>query len=188
MTSNSETPFRRQSLRGCRCLVLIPLLLVTAGAVYLGLSEWFVPDGSPLARMYRTEADLTALATVIRMYHNAHGVYPPGGPPGFQAAIRDISKSTQYFPDGAPPDAWGHPYRYIPNSEYEGVGSGALRASDRGYFAPDTFQLYSTGMDGQAGVDEPEARRDNITSWDESRPWRRLYGERQRTYARDSEE
>lgn len=190
MTSNSENPPRRRSfaLRGCLIAALLVALPMGAIAVYMGASAWLVPQGSPLARMYRTEADLTALATVIRMYHEAHGVYPPGGPLGFQMAIQDLSKSTQYFPGGAPPDAWGYPYQYIPLNEYERAGSTALRASTGSFFAPDTFQLYSTGMDGQTGVDDPQARRDNVTNWEESKPWRDVYRERQRTYATSGKE
>ena len=56
-----------------------------------------------------------------------------------------------------------------------------MRAA-RGYCAAESFQLYSVGADGIAGVDEAAKQRDNICSWDLVKSWRVVYHRLQSEY------
>jgi len=139
-----------------------------------------LPEDAPLARMYRTEADLAGLAKAVDTYFRDHGGYPPAGPEGLRAATDNLSRNANYFPHGPPPDAWGRPYHYVPHAAYEADPT-ALKAGGA-HCAPDSYQLYSAGADGEAGIDEPGRRRDNICTWDETRSWRAVYGESNREF------
>lgn len=149
-------------------------LLVAAIAAFLIIPSLTRDSESPIARMYRTEADLASLVNAIDMYFEAKGVYPPPGEVGLAVALDHISQSVNYFPDGPPVDGWGRTFHYVPSFAYPTKNSGALANS--AYFAPDSYQLYSLGQDGDDGRTNPAARADNITSWDEDRPWRSVYG------------
>ncbi|HIJ74679.1 MAG TPA: hypothetical protein HPP83_11320, partial [Candidatus Hydrogenedentes bacterium] len=59
-----------------------------------------IPEDAPIARMYRTEAGLTALAKAIETYRDAHGAYPPAGIEGLRLATDYLSRDADYFPDG----------------------------------------------------------------------------------------
>ena len=156
-----------------RIIIVVGLLAVAIAALLITPSLMRDSD-SPIARMYRTEADLASLANAIDAYFEAKGVYPPPGGVGLAVALEHISQSVDYFPDGPPLDGWGRPFHYVPSFAYPTHDSGALK--DGTYLAPETYQLYSLGQDGDAGRTNPAARADNITSWDSDRPWRSLYG------------
>jgi len=149
------------------------------------MTFWIVsiatPKDSPRARMFRTEADLRALKTALDTYQVEYGAYPPPGPEGLGMAMAYLSRNVQYHAGGAPADGWGREYQYVPADAYAREGSVALRGDD-GYFAPETYQLYSPGMDGNPGFEETLKQRDNITSWDDDKSWRTLYSERQKKY------
>lgn len=134
-----------------------------------------LPEDAPLARMYRTEATLAALARAIDGYHAARGAWPPPGPDGLRMATDHLSRVAGYLPDGPPPDAWGRPFVYVPNGAYVEPGSQALQDEQGRYHAPDSYQVYSTGGDGDPGLEQRGAAADNIVHWDDSRPWRALY-------------
>jgi hypothetical protein len=150
-------------------LMAIAVVLVLVVAVFVARSFWVSPD-APMSRMYRTEADLRSLMTAIETYYAYKGVYPPPGEAGIAVALAHLSQTVDYFPDGAPLDGWGQAFVYVPHFAYRGGESGALKDGD--YFAPDSYQLYSVGADGDA-----ETVADNITSWDADRSWRRIYRE-----------
>ena len=139
------------------------------------------PAESPWPSMLRSEADLRALKTAIETYQAEYAAYPPPGPEGLGMAMAFLSRNVQYHAGGAPADGWGHAFRYVPAYAYAEEGSPALQGDD-GFFAPDTYQLYSPGMDGNPGFEETLKQRDNITSWDGDRSWRALYSERQKKY------
>jgi len=155
------------------------IVLAITGTIVCGfLALIFVPGllrdtDSPNARMYRTEADLASLANAIDSYYDAKGVYPPPGEVGVVVALDHISQTVDYFPDGPPVDGWSRAFHYVPHFTYPSKDSGALKDGD--YFAPGTYQLYSLGADGDSGVTNAAAQADNITSWDEDRPWRDVY-------------
>lgn len=133
-----------------------------------------LPEDAPLARMYRTEADLAALAKAVDLYFEADKAYPPGGPEGLRLATDHLSRNAAYFPYGPPNDAWAEPFTYVPHKEYGKTDLQALR-HDGVFLAPETYQLYSTGADRASGVDDPAGQADNVTSWDEAKSWRAKY-------------
>ncbi len=155
-------------------LVVVALLIISVGALIITPALMRDSD-SPVARMYQTEADLASLANAIDAYHDAKGVYPPSGEVGLAVALDHISQTVDYFPDGAPLDGWGRAFHYVPHFAYPSKDSGALRGEI--YFAPDTYQLYSLGEDGDSGKADRAAQADNITSWDRERSWRNVYDE-----------
>ena len=167
--------------RGCFFAVFGALVaFFSIGVTYLILSI-STPADSPRARMFRTEADLRALMTAVETYKSELGVFPPSGPEGLRLATDFLSRNVEYLPGGPPMDAWGNAYQYSPSSQYGAPGSPAL-SGDSGFFAPESYQLYSPGMDGEAGAEETLKQRDNITSWDGARSWRSVYSERQKKF------
>ena len=129
-----------------------------------------------MAQLYRTEVGLTALVTAVESYKQDLGNYPPAGQEGLRLATRHLSKNANYMPDEQALDAWGHPYVYVPSDAYAQPNSGALQVQGV-YLAPNTFQIYSPGMDNDPGFEAPLRRRDNVTSWEPDRPWRGAYKE-----------
>ena len=142
------------------------------------------PEDAPLARMYRTEADLTGLARAVDGFYAEHGQHPPAGPEGLRMATEYLSKVAAYFPAGPPPDAWDRPYCYVPAAQYDDAGAGALRSRD-GYYAPGSYQLYSLGADGASGTEQEAASHDNICHWDETKPWRTVYRRKNKAFMRE---
>ena len=158
------------------CLPLVVVLGVFALillAFYLLLSLR-LPEDAPLARMYRTEADIAFLKKAIEHCREVKGAYPPAGHEGLLEATRVLSAKADYVPGGPPPDAWGRPYHYVPHAQYGEPQWQALRSGDA-YCAPDTYQLYSEGADGDPGLDDAVKQQDNIRSWDSSKTWRAVY-------------
>ena len=155
---------------------------VVAVAVYLFVSLK-TPSDAPLARMYRTEADLASLAKAVDVYYADHGQYPSAGESGLRLATDHLSRKVDYFAGGPLRDAWGQPYTYAPHSQYPEPEAGALEANGE-YFAADTYQIYSAGADGEPGIDKPHRRLDNICSWDKSRSWRPVYRELDEVFSR----
>lgn len=174
--------FRRRGCLAAAVAAALVILLPAGTCLYLSLR---LPEDAPLPRMYRTEAALRALATAVEAYRDAHGAYPPGGPAGLDAAVRLLSRKVDYMPGGAPEDAWGRPFRYVPHTQYEAPDSPALRAPGGAPYAPGAFQLYSDGADGDSGLANPGAQRDNITNWDAARSWRPVYRAATTPYARE---
>lgn len=150
------------------------VVLVAGGALFL--PAWFRPNDSPMARMYRTEADLRSLIKAVDTYFEALGVYPEPGAEGLEAAIDHLSQNVAYFPSGPPQDAWGRPYVYVPHTAYEDATWKAV-SDGGGYFAPEHYQVYSVGADGEA-----TGLMDNINNWDADRSWRTAYKELQRRF------
>ena len=163
------------------------LTLVLIGMCLFGIALGFVaysvsiPAGSPKARMSRTEAALTLLKTAIDTYKTDLGVYPPAGQPGLRMATKHLSRNVNYITDEESLDGWDQPFIYVPSAEYATKGLGALEVSGK-FFAPDTYQLYSIGMDGDAGIDATDKRADNITSWESDHPWSKTYQRRHQDY------
>lgn len=166
-----------------RAILSAALLGMCAFGVMLGFIAYSVsiPKGSPKAQMNRTEAALTLLMTALETYKTDIGDYPPRGQAGLRLATRHLSRNVNYVPNEESLDAWDRPFVYVPHTEYGAPGSGALE-SDGAFFAPDTYQLYSIGMDGDAGVATIAARSDNIASWDAAKSWRATYQRRHQEY------
>jgi hypothetical protein len=155
-----------------RSLSILAALLILVVVIIL-VPSFLRDSDSPVARMYRTEADLASLANAIDSYYDAKGMYPPPGEAGLAVALNFISQTVDYFPNGPPVDGWGRAFQYVPHFAYTSKNSGALK--DGEYFAPDRYQLYSLGADGDSGKTNPPARADNITSWADDRNWRDVY-------------
>ena len=170
------------------------MALAAVGAAYL-IAALRMPYDAPLARMYRTEADLAFLAKAVDTYKRDNGQYPPAGADGLRRATDHLSRHANYVPEGPPPDSWGHYYYYVPATQYAEPESAALKCGDArssaarssaAYCAPDTYQLYSAGADGDPGLDAAEGRRDNICNWDRSKPWRAAYRDLNRAFMRQT--
>ena len=181
MTSTSNQPSPKPPVWG----QLIKRGLAAAGfmlavAILVVALVWWrahrLPEDAPLARMYRTEADLRMLRHAIEQYHERTGQYPPPGVEGLEKAVETLGRGADYLPGGPPPDAWERPFHYVPHTAYGDEGVEVFQAEER-YEAPETFQLFSGGASGNPGFDDPEARRDTITSWEPDRPWRGAYRE-----------
>ena len=140
-----------------------------------------LPKDAPLARMYRCEADLAFLAKAVDHYHEVHGTYPPAGTEGLAEATRLLSAKANYLPDGPPLDAWDHPYHYVPHTQYDDPQWQALRCGET-FCAPGTYQLYSDGGDGDAGMGDAAKQADNICNWDAAKTWRTVYREANKAY------
>ena len=147
-------------------------LFLVAGAAALAAvflaASLKMPYDAPLARMYRTEADIASLARAVELYKEARGEYPPPGLDGLRQATDFVSGARGFFPDGPTPDAWGRPYKYVAHTDYANPDWGAQRCGGS-FCAPNEFQIYSAGADGEAGTP------DDILGWDQSRPWRPVY-------------
>ena len=177
--SSPGSPERRRRCCLSAALIVGAPLLLMAGACLVYVNR--LPEDAPLARMYRTEADLTALCIAVDTYFEAHEAYPPAGAGGLRLATDHLSRNVPYLPDGPPHDGWDRPFCYVPHTEYDRAGAGAFRDATA-YPAPGTYQIYSVGVDGAAGHEDEAKRLDNIRSWDSGRPWRAVYHEHQRTY------
>ncbi|GMW02016.1 MAG: hypothetical protein AMXMBFR84_31520 [Candidatus Hydrogenedentota bacterium] len=134
-----------------------------------------IPDGSPLHAMRVTEANLTLLETAIETYRQAHNAYPDAGERGLNSAVAELSREADYLPGGAPADAWGRPYVYVPFEAYGEPGAEAMKDESGAYAAPGSYQLYSRGLDGISSALPSDANTDNIVSWDRSKPWQARY-------------
>jgi len=173
----------RAGLKGClSTAILIIAFLAAVSIAFFVVSAGRDPD-SPLARMYRTEADLTALKKALSIYHEEFHAYPPGGPNGLRLATDFMSRKGRYLPGGPPPDAWNRPYTYLPAPEYAANKDAAI-TNGNDYFAADSYQLYSCGGDGDPGSTDTHAHADNIVSWDESKAWRQVYGASQANWTK----
>ncbi|MFO7776114.1 MAG: type II secretion system protein GspG [Candidatus Hydrogenedentota bacterium] len=162
-------------------------VIVVLAAIAIAAAWWMsqrLPAEAPLARMYRTEADLWMLRHAIEQYHDKNGVYPPPGKRGLEKAIETLGQGADYLPGGPPPDGWGRPFHYVPHTAYGENGAEAFQ-SDGHYEAAASFQLFSPGASGEPGFDDPEARRDTITSWEPDRPWRTTYHKLNEAFMKD---
>lgn len=169
--------------RWFRACFLATAATALAFVAWLLVAAWRLPADAPLARMYRTEADLASLVKVIELYRRDCGAYPPAGVAGLALATKAVSRRVDYFPGGPPPDGWERAFCYVPSAQYGETGTGAL--GDGGaYFAPDTFQIYSMGEDGDPGIDNIVHREDNIVSWEPRKPWRAAYARKNAAYKR----
>ncbi|MBI5095780.1 MAG: type II secretion system protein GspG [Candidatus Hydrogenedentes bacterium] len=160
--------------RGCGIAVAVAVVSVAALALMILIPAWRLPQDAPLARMYRTEADLAVLVKALDTYHAARGVYPPGGAGGLRMATDFLSRTGHYLPEGPPTDGWDRPFVYVPGDAYAAPESQALHRAEV-YYAPHTYQVYSLGADGAAGIGDVAQQQDNITSWDSAKPWRSTY-------------
>lgn len=152
-------------------LLALPVLVVAAAVLVYFWQRARMPEDAPLARMYRTEADLAVLVKAVDAYRESETTYPPPGPEGLAIAVEYLSRNTAFFPEGPPRDAWGRQFMYHPDrSAAERVGASPE--------AP--YVLYSVGSDGQPGT------VDDITNWLSNRPWRTVYEARQRAYGANS--
>lgn len=170
-----------------RALTYVAAGLFLAAATLAGwmlVSAARLPQDAPLAQMYRAEAGLAALMKAVETYQAAYGAYPPAGREGLRQAAAHLSGAANFLPDGPPLDPWGRDYVYAPSREYDVADSLALR-DESGFYSAQTYQLYSMGADGDPGIDQPGARRDNISNWDPEKPWRSVYKERNRLFMRE---
>jgi hypothetical protein len=148
----TKTSISRRALFGV-------IIIATAIAGWAVWRSTALPEDSPLAQMYRTEADLAALVTAVEQYNEIHGAYPPSGIAGLERAAEALSERVNFLPDGPPRDAWGRQYQY----ELEADG---------------LYYVYSFGADGETGGD---AAVDDISD-DPRQTWRHIYRAAQRDY------
>jgi hypothetical protein len=138
-------------------ILALALFAALAAAAFIAVSLQ-VPADSPLARMYRTEAALRALATAVETYADDEGALPPSGPKGLRLAMDHLSRTVAYLPEeGTPVDAWGRPFAYTHIEAEPG------------------WTVRSRGAD-------PHDPADDIATGREGRPWRPVYAERQARY------
>lgn len=168
-------------LKWFRACFLVAALVALLFAAWLLIAAWRLPADAPLARMYRTEADLASLVKVVELYRRDCGAYPPAGVAGLMLATKAVSRRVNYFPSGPPPDGWERPFCYVPSAQYGEAGTAALK-NEGAYFAPDTFQIYSMGEDGDPGINDTVCREDNIVSWEPRKPWRAVYARKNAAY------
>jgi len=161
---------------GCLPPVVVLCVFGLILASFYLLLSLRLPKDAPLARMYRCEADLAFLIKAVDHYRELKGAYPPAGAGGLAEATRLLSSKANYLPDGPPPDAWGHPYHYVPHTQYDQSQWLAQRCGE-GFCAPGTYQIYSGGADG-----DPAKQDDNICSWDSSKAWRIVYREANKAF------
>ncbi len=167
-------------------LVLIIVVTMTATTAYVVYRLADLPADSPLARMYRAEAEIHILAQAVRKYASDHGAYPPPGAGGLARALENAEAARDFFPEGQAVDPWGRPYGYTPHTHYADADGPVFR-SNGDFAAPDAFQLFSLGESGAAGLEGEGAQEDVITSWEPNQPWRRIYHQRQQAYLDASE-
>ena len=141
-------------------MALIALCVIVAPGAFVYWSL-HVPENSPMAKMYRTEAGLAALGRAIEAYRLTYGADPPEGIEGLEKSIEVLSRTARYFPDGPPHDGWGREFVYTP-----GLKGGFI-------------QLFSMGQDGETGEG---AIADDIQHTHPPRPWRKVYKGRQKAY------
>jgi len=171
----------------------------TAGLCIVGMAFFHLwraqrmPRDAPLPMMYRTEAQMQSLVTAIAKYRKIHNEYPPSGIEGQRAAVDALNATVVYLTE-LPRDAWGRHFVYVRAGDYSDEGTGAVRDRTRNeFYNPDTYQIYSIGMDAAWARDDDPAdprspNRDNVNNWDHSRSWRKTYHDRQREYRRRSTE
>ncbi len=147
---------KTSTFRRARVAIAVLLLLFTGAVLWRSAS---LPDNSPLARMYRTEADLAALVNAVNTYAQIHDAFPPSGLEGLELAVAAASSEVDFFPHGPPRDGWGREFEYAVDPK------------------PDTasFILLSLGADGVAS-------HDDIVNDSTHRPWRVIYREYQEEY------
>jgi len=164
------------------------IILYAVGAVVFQFwSGSRLPLGSPVPMMYRTEAQMQSLVSAIEKHHKMHGEYPPSGIEGQQTAVDTLNATVVYLTE-LPRDAWSRHFIYVRADDYNVDSYRAVRDnSSETFYNPDTYQLYSLGMDGGWVRDDNPAdprspNRDNVNNWDQDRSWRETYWERQREY------
>ncbi len=121
-----------------------------------------IPADSPIARMYRTEADLAMLGNALDHYRSEYGRYPQPGAEGLAAATEFLSETGNYLPGGPPSDGWGRPYVYAT--------------------AQDSARVYSLGADGINGREGIPGSPDDIGADGASRSYRTHYRALQREF------
>jgi hypothetical protein len=154
-------------------LFVLGIFVVSAALVTL-INSIRTPKDAPMSQMYRTEAELRELQTAVETYYIDKAAYPPPGQEGLAKAVAHLSRNVDYMPLGPTVDAWGQPFVYVPHTHYEDPESGAIRDGEA-FGAPDTFQLYSVGYDGDAGLEDAEKRGDNVKNWGKKHEWRPHY-------------
>lgn len=162
----------------------VVIVALAAAIVFLrggpGPVRWEAPAGGPLERMEITEKTLEVLSKAIDMYHEQFRVYP--NQRQFGAVMDPRNKSGKLLGGELPSDGWNRFFYYVPSAEYKKPASGAMAAKGQ-YFNPDTYQLYSAGGDSDPGWYSAAQQLDNINIWDDSKPWRLVYQELNKTYS-----
>jgi len=162
----------------------VVILALACAIVYMrggpGAVQWEAPSGGPLERMELTEKTLAVLSKAIDMYYEEFKVYPSQRQ--FGAVMDPRNNSGKLLGGELPSDGWSHFFYYVPNTEYKKPASGAFAANGK-YFNPDKYQLYSAGADLDPGHYTAAQQKDNINIWDESKPWRLVYEELNKTYS-----
>ncbi len=164
----------RNPLRHFKRILLFLFFCLAMLAGYFVYDALHTPSDAPIARMYRSEADLRSLVTALDAYLDAHGSLPPAGQDGLKMATDLLSEKGHYMPGGPPADGWGRAFTYIPSEQYSESDSAALKIDGK-FFAPDSYQVYSRGEDGDHGIAGSDGAKDNINNWDTEKKWRDHY-------------
>jgi len=179
-----------RNLLSRRPIVTVSVLLTLCAVGFVLLQLWLgsrLPLDSPLPMMFRTEAQMQSLLTAIDKYENMYGRYPVSGGEGIEAAVDALNTTVTYLTE-IPRDAWGRPFVYVRADDYSTDSLGGVHDPGTGeFFNPDSYQLYSLGMDGAReretdSTDPFSPNLDNINNWDRKRSWRKVYHRLQQEY------
>ncbi|MCX7918684.1 MAG: type II secretion system protein GspG [bacterium] len=171
-------------------LVIVLLIIGILAAVILPV----ITAKTTEARYTQAIADLDAIKTAIASYQSDVGMYPPSDPsfdgcalmrkalvvglapgnPLWKGPYLDM-KLERTDSNGNILDPWNNPYIYVAYSDYTvAPGTEATYGPDTGgYFNPNTYQIFSMGMNGSTdttlSADSAYGRRgtdaDDINNW-----------------------
>jgi general secretion pathway protein G len=105
------------------------------------------------ARRARAVTDIEALGTALDLFKADIGEYPTSemGLEALRVAPPEVKNwNGPYLKKAVPADPWGNEYVYLAPGEHN----------------PDSYDLFSTGADGQPGG---EGKDSDIANWDETR-------------------
>jgi general secretion pathway protein G len=148
---NARTPERRNRFRSGFTLIEVMVVMIIL-AILAAVVVPRVVGREEDARQARALSDVESLGTALDLYKADNGDYPTTEE-GLQAlrAAPATAKNWNgpYLKKALAPDPWGHDYIYSAPGEHN----------------PDSYDLYSTGKDGQPGG---EGNDKDIANWDET--------------------
>jgi len=142
-----KQPVPHPSQRGGFTLLEIMMVVIII-SLLLGVAINKMTGAVDQARIVATKADLQSISTQLKLYNGMNGFYPTQSQ-GLQALVTMPSSAPaprqwhQYF-EKVPHDPWDSPYNYVFPGRHN----------------PNSFDLYSSGPDRQAGT------ADDIGNWD----------------------
>jgi general secretion pathway protein G len=147
----ARTPERRSRFRSGFTLIEVMVVMIIL-AILAAVVVPRVVGREEDARRARALSDVESLGTALDLYKADNGDYPTTeeGLPALRTAPATAKNwNGPYLKKALAPDPWGHDYIYSAPGEHN----------------PDSYDLYSTGKDGQPGG---EGNDKDITNWDET--------------------